>query len=900
MREITILKGDEFKIAVKDKIEENDIFFEEYRRAAEMLNEITGAWISKKARQREWSWKEQDFENNIIAFCGERGEGKSSAMMTFVNAVYEDKKKENKVFSACRFLKEVRFLTPILIDPTQFDDVHNVLDIVLAKIFQNFYMECNDDTSSYERNREQLLDRFQKVYRYISLINNQKQMLDDEFDYEGNISKLTKLGESTKLKEELSKLIAEYLSFMDQSEKQHQLIIAIDDLDLCSANAYKMAEQIRKYLMIPNVSIVISVKIDQLELCIREKNLKDFEEIYKNKEEAVYRQLNNEVSTMSERYISKLIPKQRRIYLPKVQSFDQIHITYKDRENDTIIWESVQPEEGEKNFTSVMLDMIYKATGMRFLPEEGGKSYLFPNNLRDMISWIALIGNFSKTENKENGYLENIQEFERYVQREWTEDHLKLYEGLTLQDIETMDAYHMHIAVKRILEGIYSEINPGYDPKYHVPTHDRMDSFYQVIGWFYIFKKNVVDIGTEGYISRLRTIYTIRMNRWLNSGEQTEQTEFMNGYLFGEYFSNVLPAHANSGMDRSRFPVPTIECYNQILKMIKSNLPELPVPEYGKIYKISKIKQDENRTCYLQAWIVLGLLSNIFYTNNNQVVFSSDRTVIYDNNSINYFIHVSLENYLVGLSDLDAIYDKVNMARLGIKEEEFKETIRRMQEENKEIIECAKKLICNVDLILGMKDYCIKHRDYKEDTTDDTDRCRKLADTFLKNTAEYMNQNGIACTPEKFQTFSLGDEKEPMAVSSLYAELFDLSLANRNVQKEFERKKKVDDLVSEFRRKLVEMPDYWNPKEVAVPKTLRKLTAENLKLHLDDLASNIQRYNGITKKPLEHVDVEGLCRLYGAIADLYIRNKELNVPEELYGEYKRLVLIQDQIKLEES
>ena len=123
MREITILKGDEFKIAVKDKIEENDIFFEEYRRAAEMLNEITGAWISKKTRQREWSWKEQDFENNIIAFCGERGEGKSSAMMTFVNAVYEDKKKENKVFSACRFLKEVRFLTPILIDPTLF--VHN-------------------------------------------------------------------------------------------------------------------------------------------------------------------------------------------------------------------------------------------------------------------------------------------------------------------------------------------------------------------------------------------------------------------------------------------------------------------------------------------------------------------------------------------------------------------------------------------------------------------------------------------------------------------------------------------------------------------------------------------------------------------------------------------------------
>ena len=64
---------------------------------------------------------------------------------------------------------------------------------MLAKIFRNFY-DCynNDNQRADERTREELLDRFQKVYRYVSLINNQKQMLDDEFDYEGNISKLTK------------------------------------------------------------------------------------------------------------------------------------------------------------------------------------------------------------------------------------------------------------------------------------------------------------------------------------------------------------------------------------------------------------------------------------------------------------------------------------------------------------------------------------------------------------------------------------------------------------------------------------------------------------------------------------------------------------------------------------
>lgn len=95
----------------------------------------------------------------------------------------------------CKNVESTYFVEPILVDPSLFDDVHNVLDIVLAKIFRNFY-DCynNDNQRADERTREELLDRFQKVYRYVSLINNQKQMLDDEFDYEGNISKLTKLG----------------------------------------------------------------------------------------------------------------------------------------------------------------------------------------------------------------------------------------------------------------------------------------------------------------------------------------------------------------------------------------------------------------------------------------------------------------------------------------------------------------------------------------------------------------------------------------------------------------------------------------------------------------------------------------------------------------------------------
>lgn len=337
MAKITITKGNEFKIEVKDEITKDDLFIEQYKRAANILDRIVGTSI--EVRDKKEFWKSQDYENNIIAFCGERGEGKSSVMMTFVNAIYHNSNKE--ILLNCKNVESTYFVEPILIDPSLFDDVHNVLDIVLAKIFRNFY-DCynNDNQRADERTREELLDRFQKVYRYVSLINNQKQMLDDEFDYEGNISKLTKLGESTKLKEELTELIKDYLNFMETRDGKKQLIIAIDDLDLCSANAYKMTEQIRKYLVIPHVCIVISVKIEQLELCIREKNLKEFQEIYKNKDNEIYSQLNKEVQTMAERYVSKLIPRQRRIYLPKVQRFEDVQIIYREADSEKNIIDS--------------------------------------------------------------------------------------------------------------------------------------------------------------------------------------------------------------------------------------------------------------------------------------------------------------------------------------------------------------------------------------------------------------------------------------------------------------------------------------------------------------------------------------------------------------------------------
>jgi hypothetical protein len=159
MSVITISKGEEFKISIKDELREDDIFINEYQRAADMLDEIAGASMQEEGLGTSWSWERGDFENNIIAFCGERGEGKSSAMLTFVNAVCKPGGRKSKIFASCQNLQNAYFAEPVLIDPSLFDEVHNVLEIVLAKIFNKFYEKYNEEYPSQDEKNKGSADR---------------------------------------------------------------------------------------------------------------------------------------------------------------------------------------------------------------------------------------------------------------------------------------------------------------------------------------------------------------------------------------------------------------------------------------------------------------------------------------------------------------------------------------------------------------------------------------------------------------------------------------------------------------------------------------------------------------------------------------------------------------------
>ena len=681
---LKINKGEEFKIAIKDIKDGDTIFYDQYKQALKMLGTIvkTSEIIQEKEQEdRNKNWQSEDYENNIIAFCGERGEGKSSAMCTFIKSLSNiDEEILDDMQIESESIKNTYFDEPIIIDPSQFDNVHNILDIVLAKIYEKFKEDYEKNEEISERRKEELLNQFQKVYRQVSMINNQSKMLDDEFDYEGNIGKLSKLGESTRLKTSLKKLLELYLEFRKnigngKKKGNHQIIIAIDDLDLCSANAYKMAEQIRKYLILPQIVIVMAVKIEQLELCVQERNLIDFEKVFKAYEKSNEDNNKNnskiygEIFGMAERYVSKLIPKARRIYLPKVQDLEKTDIIYQGSDNeDDKIWSSDDSEEN--SLVEKVLKLITEKTGMIFLSEESGTSYLLPDNLRDMVNWIVRLADMKTPSNKDE-YLVNIQKFYELFEIGTLDKELYGELGNELKAMWKMDVVHTHVNAKKLLDRIEGEL---VNSDKITSCGEREIELFQVMKKLEYVKRKVFDYQKERKISNIKSLYTIKMNQLKEEGKLFDIKGFVNGYLWGDSFLTIMPRvklENNSYLNRGRFEVRTIDLYNKISnELLWDGFVDRLEASRDGIIRVNNISQNLlYRKENVLLWILIGLFCNITSIEKQsdgigKKIYQNDESIIYNNSNLRKEVEVSLENYIIGICNIDGLYNKINMKRI--------------------------------------------------------------------------------------------------------------------------------------------------------------------------------------------------------------------------------------------
>ncbi len=324
--------------------------------------------------------------NNIIAFFGDRGAGKTSCMRTLVNCLKTNQKNKDK--------KHWLFANEI--DPSFFDEKHNVLEILIGALYGDFKKDCKEIGNKTLEERDKLKNiqtHFLKVKSALRYLPNTPD-LSEEYE----IDALNHLNDGGKIRILMKDLVAELLAY----KKREFLVVSIDDLDLNIEQSYRMMEHIRKFLILPNVIVIIAAKYTQLfdSVC------RDLTAVYKGLE---YRVSHKDIAEMAERYLNKIFPLDQRFEMPAVDTYMEAELRILD-ENNSPLYE-------DEDVKLTVPSIIFEKTRYLFYNSSGMPSLVIPRNLRDLRMLVSMLVKMKPYSDETQA--RNKRMFKDYFFNEW-------------------------------------------------------------------------------------------------------------------------------------------------------------------------------------------------------------------------------------------------------------------------------------------------------------------------------------------------------------------------------------------------------------------------------------------------------------------------------------------------
>lgn len=404
--------GEESRLVIDDfSTKDKSIFKDSYNTALSIVSDyIKNSKKQKNNSTIDFFRQTADvIENNIIAFLGDRGTGKSSCMLSVANMLKDISSATDKTSSEIKDNSKTGFEILETIDPSFFEEGTNILEIVLGRMFSNFKKKCKigntSNYSDYEDVKKALFKAFEAVKE--SIVQKNRCRIEEE-DCADSLLKLTA---SVDLRASFKNLIDKYLAFVQKD----YFVIPVDDLDLNTEYAYEMTEQIRKYLRQEKVVILMALKFDQLKRAIQ----LEFERQYRDLEDKRLLDFQDMVA----KYIGKLIPEKNRVFLPTVDAWldSSIEIYKKNDIDDS--W--IEYDENHKNQTLkyYVISLIFQKTRYLFYHSEDNICPIIPTNLRELrqlISTLCAMPDYTNDFKCEN----NKTIFKEYFLNVWVPNQL--------------------------------------------------------------------------------------------------------------------------------------------------------------------------------------------------------------------------------------------------------------------------------------------------------------------------------------------------------------------------------------------------------------------------------------------------------------------------------------------
>lgn len=371
--------------------------------------------------------KQGNLRNNIVAFLGDRGTGKTSCMLSVLNML--DKHFEKKNFAKID-----------TIDPSFFDENTNILFLVIGKMFATFKKDMESKDSRMGRKNQEIHDLTKTFHDVQSCLSRmQKSPLDDN---DNDMNQLSNLLVTVELKENLEKLVNNYLKFFGLD----YLVVPIDDIDNNTQHAYTMSEQLRKYLVLPKVIILISFKLEQLTHVIDLHFTKMYEPLIRQK-----RFNTEDIVDMTQKYLLKLIPLNQRVTLPNMEvMMDRVLVVYENREKS-------EPILSRSSVKYTMTALIFRKTRYLFYHSTGETCPIVPKNLREYRTLLSMLCNMDDYNTEKDGY--NKRLFLDYFYEDWTDKHLdEKGKKIAHMLIENKEPSSFNKLVLNNLSDLFSEI----------------------------------------------------------------------------------------------------------------------------------------------------------------------------------------------------------------------------------------------------------------------------------------------------------------------------------------------------------------------------------------------------------------------------------------------------------
>ena len=257
--------------------------------------------------------------SNIIAFMGNRGSGKTTAINEFSKILcnyYKNHDIWNRRLIYKPIESEYRFHILSPVDASVLEKKEDLMEVILANMYQAFQKRVNRITDRAELIRE-IVKEFNAVYQNYSSVGKTN---DKRHPYEETVlARLEDISSTLKTKNSIRKLTESFLKLLSEKGEieNNYLVVVIDDLDMSPENGFAMLEQLHKYLSDQRIIILIAIKYEQMKIMCNQYFVDCLTPQYGGIHREVFNKFYERAKELSSDYLLKVLPFSNRIYMPE-------------------------------------------------------------------------------------------------------------------------------------------------------------------------------------------------------------------------------------------------------------------------------------------------------------------------------------------------------------------------------------------------------------------------------------------------------------------------------------------------------------------------------------------------------------------------------------------------------